>query len=242
MRSASIFAAVMVVMFGWAARGHGQALPSTSSQVTVSVKLVDENNQRPEADQSGAAVWLVPLEGQSRKDTDPPHYRMTQRDKHFEPRLLIVPLGSAVEFPNQDPWFHNVFSMYRGKRFDLGLYQAGEKKTVRFDRPGPSYIFCNIHPEMTAVVLAVDSAFTGVSDKAGNVVIDGVPPGQYELRVWHERAREEVLDALAKKIVLVEKPRVAAGLITIPVRMQQTEAHKNKYGHDYDPKTLTPEY
>jgi plastocyanin len=242
MRSASIFAALAILTLAGPGSVHGQTLVSTSSQVTVSIRLVDENNQRPETDQSGAAVWLVPLEGQSRQDSDVPHYRMTQRDKHFEPRLLVVPLGTAVEFPNLDPWFHNVFSMYRGKRFDLGLYQAGEKKTVRFDRPGPSYIFCNIHPEMTAVVLAVNSAFTGISDKTGNVVVDGVPPGQYEVRVWHERAREESLDALVKKIVVGERTRVAGGQVTIPVRMQQAEAHKNKYGHDYDPKTLTPEY
>ncbi len=242
MRPATIFAVLMILSFGATATARGQSPLPASSQVTVSVRLVDELTKQPEVDFSETAVWLVPLEGQSRPGSDLPHYRMTQRDKHFEPRLLVVPLGTAVEFPNFDPWFHNVFSMYRGKRFDLGLYQAGDKKTVRFDRPGPSYIFCNIHPEMTAVILAVNSEFTGISDKAGNVVMDGVPPGRYEVRVWHERAREESLDALAKKIVVGEKLRVAGGLVTIPVRMQQTEAHKNKYGHDYDPKTLTPEY
>ena len=117
------------------------------------------------------------------------HFRLVQRNKRFEPSLLVIPVGSVVDFPNADPWFHNVFSLYRGKRFDLGLYQAGSQRSVKFDRIGPSYLFCNIHPEMTGVVLAIDSEFFGISDKAGHYSIAGVPPGKYLLHVWYENAQ-----------------------------------------------------
>src|ERR1035438_1745365 len=102
-------------------------------------------------------VWLTPVEGGGvQLDPPPPaqtHARLVQKNKSFEPHLLVVPAGSMVEFPNRDPFFHNVFSLFEGKRFDLGLYEAGTTRTVRFDRPGISYIFCNIHPEMSAVII-----------------------------------------------------------------------------------------
>jgi plastocyanin len=88
-----------------------------------------------------------------------PHCRLVQRNKTFEPRLLVVPAGSIVDSPNNDPCLHNVFSISKGRQFDLGLYEAGVVRSVGFDRPGVSYLFCSIHPEMTAVVVTVDSTY-----------------------------------------------------------------------------------
>lgn len=225
------------------AQSSNSALAGTSEgyRLTATVKLIDKTTRQPEHDLSGAAVWLVPLDGQSRPQSSRSQYRMLQHDKHFEPSLLVVPVGSSVEFPNLDPWFHNVFSMYRGKRFDLGLYQAGAKKAVRFDRPGPSFIFCNIHPEMTAVVLAVQSPFFAVSDKSGNVVINDVPSGRYELRVWHEHADSEAVESIRRNVLVGEKNR-NLGALEIPVKKDEHKAHKNKYGQDYDSKTLDQQY
>src|ERR1700720_2204826 len=95
-------------------------------------------------DSSRIVVWLSPVDAVRpvRATTERPHYRLVQHNKRFEPGLLVVPVGSVVDFPNLDPWFHNVFSLYRGKRFDLGLYQAGAQRSVKFDRIGPSYLFC----------------------------------------------------------------------------------------------------
>jgi hypothetical protein len=166
---------------------------------------------------------------------------MAQHDKTFEPNLLVVPMGSVVDFPNLDPWFHSVFSLYRGKRFDLGLYESGSQKEVRFDRPGASYVFCNIHPEMVAVVLTVDSQFYGIADKAGHISIAGVPPGRYRLRVWSENATPEALQALERPIVLGNANHTLP-TVSIPVTNQIPMKHKNKYGRNYDPKALTPEY
>jgi hypothetical protein len=87
-------------------------------------------------DSSRAAVWLVSLDhvGFREPAAKDQHYRMLQHDKHFEPTMLVIPVGGVVDFPNLDPWFHNVFSLYRGKRFDLGLYQAGSQRSVHFDK------------------------------------------------------------------------------------------------------------
>ena len=95
------------------------------------------------------------------------HYRLLQKDKTFTPHLLVIPTGSSVDFPNLDPFYHNVFSLFNGKRFDLGLYESGSSRTVHFDHDGVSYIFCNIHPEMSAVIVTLSTPYFGVSAANG---------------------------------------------------------------------------
>jgi plastocyanin len=195
------------------------------------------------ADASQVVVWLVPTTSVQRVSatTQKIRYRLVQHNKRFEPNLLVVPVGSVVDFPNADPWFHNVFSLYRGKRFDLGLYQAGAQRSVKFDRIGPSYLFCNIHPGMTGVVLAVESTFIGISDKAGHYSISDVPSGHYTIHVWYENATPESLKALQKEVVIEGENR-AFPTISVPVVRQVQRNHKNKYGQDYDPDTLKTDY
>src|SRR5260370_37665535 len=166
-------------------------------------------------DASQVVVWLAPVSVvQQVRVTERPHYRLLQHNKRFEPELLVVPVGSVVDFPNADPWFHNVFSLYRGKRFDLGLYQAGAQRSVKFDRVGPSYLFCNIHPEMTGVVLAVDSDLFAVTDKNGRYSIAGVAPGKYVLHGWYEGAAPESLEARARPVKIEAEPRARPLLST----------------------------
>jgi plastocyanin len=225
------------------------ALPtiaSGASQLDVSgeVTLVDTKVGHALKDASQAVVWLVSTDPVQavRAKVDTRHYKLLQRNKRFEPSLLVVPVGSVVDFPNADPWFHNVFSLYRGKRFDLGLYQAGAQKSVKFDRPGPSYLFCNIHPEMTGVVLAVESELFGISDKAGHYTIASVPPGTYSLHVWHVNAAPKELQAL-EWAIRIESGNQTLPVISIPVMPQQTKKeHKNKYDQDYDPDNLKTIY
>ncbi|HVT98050.1 MAG TPA: hypothetical protein VHE33_11130, partial [Acidobacteriaceae bacterium] len=112
-----------------------------------------------------AVVWLKPLQPVDPAPAEPhKSYTLLQKNRSFIPHLLVVPVGSHVEFPNEDPFYHNVFSLFDGKRFDLGLYEAGSTKTVTFSREGVSYIFCNIHPEMSAVVLALATPFYAIAD------------------------------------------------------------------------------
>jgi plastocyanin len=194
-------------------------------------------------DSSRIVVWLSPVDGVRpvRTTTDRAHYRLVQHNKRFEPGLLVVPVGSVVDFPNADPWFHNVFSLYRGKRFDLGLYQAGAQRSVRFDRIGPSYLFCNIHPEMTGVVLAIDSDLFAVTDKSGHYAIAGVTPGKYVLHVWYENATQESLQALQRLVTIQSDDQVLLA-ISVTALKQIPAEHKNKYGQDYDPATLKTDY
>lgn len=218
-------------------------LPSASANgftVSAELKLVRSDNKQPVKDLSKIVIWLVPADGSFTPATsDDPHSRMMQKDKRFEPDLLVVPVGTYVDFPNLDPWFHNVFSLFRGKRFDLGLYQAGAQRSVRFDQPGVSYLFCNIHPAMSAVVVAVQSRWYGASDATGKIRIANVPGGKYVLHVWHENAPPEMLKSL-QRVIEVSDNRVLSP-ITLAVQ-PQTHGHKNKYGKDYDPDVLKPDY
>jgi plastocyanin len=113
---------------------------------------------------------------------------LDQRNLTFTPRVLAVPVGTTVEFPNNDRVFHNVFSFRDGKRFDLGLYPVGSTRRVTFDKPGLSRIFCNIHPNMAAYVMAVDSPYFGVSDRSGAFRIPAVPTGTYTYYAWRPGA------------------------------------------------------
>jgi len=146
----------------------------------------------------------------------------------------VVPVGSTVDFPNHDPFFHNVFSLFDGKRFDLGLYEAGATNSVKFDRIGVSLLFCNIHPEMSAVVVALNSPYYAVSDRSGNISIAEVPDGNYELHVWYERSLPEELKALTRAVALSASSR-NLGLLSIPEDSGYSLAHKNKFGQDYAP-------
>jgi plastocyanin len=218
------------------------AADTPAADITGEVNLVQGKSGHA-GDASQVVVWLAPTDAPQklRVTTEKTHYRLLQHNKRFEPSLLVIPVGSVVDFPNADPWFHNVFSLYRGKRFDLGLYQAGAQRSVKFDRIGPSYLFCNIHPEMTGIVLAIDSDFFGISDKAGHYSIAGVPPGKYILHVWYETARPEALQELQRSIVIEGGNRVLPPIAVPVVKQIQTE-HKNKYGQEYDPDTLKTEY
>ena len=233
----------LLIFFASVAAQTNTLTDYSTQAVRGEIRLTQADSGTAVSDASRVVVWLVPMDTLRPIRFSPERrgYRMAQRDKTFEPNLLVVPIGSVVDFPNLDPWFHSVFSLYRGKRFDLGLYEAGSQKEVRFDRPGVSYVFCNIHPEMAAVVLTVDSEFYGISDKVGHISIAAVPPGRYLVRVWSENATPEALQALERPIV-IDNGSHSIPTISIPVTMQISTKHKNKFGRDYDPKALTPEY
>ncbi len=139
-----------------------------------------------------------------------------------------------VEFPNKDPFFHNIFSLFDGKRFDLGLYEAGSSRTVRFDRPGVSFLFCNIHPEMSAAVVVLETPYFGISNARGRLTIPGVADGRYELNVWYERSLPEDLKKLSREVTIFESAR-SLSPIHVVGNSHFTPAHKNKYGQDYVP-------
>jgi len=212
----------------------------------VSMRLVVQRQAAAKAvksakatvDASEIVVWLRPLEPAAKNEaadgSTQKKFQLVQHNKTFQPHVLVVPVGSVVDFPNHDPFFHNVFSLFDGKRFDLGLYEAGATNSVRFDRLGVSFLFCNIHPEMSAVVVAVDTPYYGLSDRKGNLTVQNVPEGRYELHVWYERSLPEDLKTLTRAVTISATSR-ELGTIQVPENPSFTTAHKNKYGQDYTP-------
>ena len=212
---------------------------SSAAQSTIRAEVTVKRNPGTKGNNANVVVWLTPINAPDAETAKPTQrYRLAQKNKQFEPHLLVLPVGSVVDFPNQDPFFHNVFSLYKGKRFDLGLYEAGESRAVHFDKPGISFIFCNIHPEMSAVVMAMSTPYYSVSNAAGDVTIRDVPPGRYRAEFWYERSSNEALQALAREITV--SGDTSLGSVTIPETIEGPLQHKNKFGRDYD-KT-SPDY
>jgi hypothetical protein len=207
-----------------------------AQQVNVSarVKLVGAHEGSASPPAQNVVVWLTPIGVQPARPLVPSQpLRLVQYNKSFEPHLLVVPVGAVVEFPNRDPFFHNVFSLFDGKRFDLGLYEAGTTRNVSFDRLGISYIFCNIHAEMSAVVIALNTPYYGISNRKGEVAIPAVPTGNYILRTWAETALPETLNAMAREVKISES-NSNLGVLQISTGTVST-GHKNKFGMDYEP-------
>lgn len=206
------------------------------AQTTVTGEIAVETSgpARPRGAPLATVVWLEPLEvpGGAPQPQAQQGVQLIQKRKQFHPHVLVVPVGTAVEFPNRDPFFHNVFSLFEGKRFDLGLYEAGGSRTVHFDRPGISYIFCNIHSEMNAVVIALATPYHALADPHGKVEIAGVRPGRYRLEVWHEGTSPDTLKALSRTVI-VKGNEMSLGRITVAQDNAMLE-HKNKYGQDYE--------
>lgn len=187
-----------------------------------------------------AVVWLDPLPGTPALPFVPKGpYTLLQKNRTFTPHLLVIPVGSVVQFPNADPFFHNVFSLFEGKRFDLGLYEAGSSKSVTFSREGVSYIFCNIHPEMSAVVLALSTPLYAVADASDSVVLRKIPPGDYKLHLWIEGVPQPVLEGLSRTVHFPPSV-VDLGEVRAPIARPRTTSHANKFGKAYgtEPHTI----
>ncbi len=232
---------VLLLAVASEAPGWAQEAPVTANVVISrpeSTNAKAASSKAAVSDASNVAIWLTPLghsdasSGRQAQSAKPP--QLVQRHKTFEPHVLLVAVGTRVEFPNKDPFFHNIFSLFDGKRFDLGLYEAGTTRTVLFDRAGVSFLFCNIHAEMSAVVVSVETSYFGLSDRSGNINIHNVPNGRYQMNVWYERASPDSLKKLGRTVTISETSR-SLGTIRVSENPNFTLAHKNKYGLDYVP-------
>jgi len=212
--------------------------------VELKSKVQLTRNGRHVSDASNVVVWLTPL-GTTPAPSPPRQTsqipQLIQKDKSFHPSLLVIPAGGQVEFPNRDPFFHNVFSLFDGKRFDLGLYESGSTQFVKFEKPGISFIFCNIHPQMSAVVIALNTPYYAISNGRGEISLDGVVPGRYQLHVFHSSVSVDALQAVEREITVTSNDTFL-GNFSLPESSLEV-AHKNKYGRDYDrPDPDSPAY
>jgi plastocyanin len=143
---------------------------------------------RDTQDRRKAVVYFETAPRGAFEDREGTRLTLDQRNETFVPHLLAVTAGTIVDFPNHDRTYHNVFSLSRAKRFDLGRYAAGTSKSVRFDRPGVVRVFCDIHSHMNAFVLVFGHRFFAVTDDEDRFELHDVPPGSYTLSAWFEGA------------------------------------------------------
>src|SRR5689334_9594666 len=171
-------------------------LPLTAATVTGKIELRDSREPAVEKrkDYSGVVVYLEPAGGMTKASHESRHVQMVQKNKTFKPHILPIVVGTTVDFPNYDPIFHNAFSTYNGQLFDVGLYPPGSSRSVLFARPGIVRVFCNIHAAMSAVIVVLNSPYFDATQKNGNFQLNSVPPGEYTLHFFHERATQATLD------------------------------------------------
>jgi plastocyanin len=202
------------------------ALPLQSEDLRGKVQLLAKGGKGPArgSDVRLAVVYFEPAGARAARPADAP-FEMTTRKKEFMPRVLAVPRGSRVRFPNQDPILHNVFSVSPENPFDLGLYKKGPGKEKRFDNPGLVRVFCNVHHDMVAYVLVLDTPFSVSPDGQGDFVLTGLPRGKGKLTVWHEQADPWTAE--------IEVPRGEPVNARVEIVRPQIPPHLNKSGKSY---------
>jgi plastocyanin len=206
-----------------------------AATVSGTVQLADSRdpNVRRKSDYSGVVVWLERVSA-PQPAAGARTVKVVQKAKRFVPHLTAIPVGATVDFPNLDPIFHNAFSNFAGQPFDVGLYPPGTSQKVHFVREGVVRVFCNIHPTMSAVIVVAPTPYIAISAKDGEFSIQGVEPGEYRMRVFHERASDQTLRGLERRIT-VDRSAVKLPAITVSESGYIEAPHKNKYGRDYPP-------
>jgi hypothetical protein len=180
----------------------------------------------------GAVLWLKRLDGPTPRPRPLRRPRIVgQKDKMFIPRVVAVPVGSKVDFRNDDPYYHNVFSLSAPQKFDTGLYASGLSYSQSFDKPGPVEILCNIHAAMVGYVVVVDTPYYTQPRATGAFVIKGVPPGRYELSVWHEASSQ-----ILKQRLQVREAGASGVAVKIPSDRLPSLAVPDKYGKPRQPQ------
>jgi plastocyanin len=240
-RTMALFAAMFVAAIIGSPFAH-------AGEVTAKVRVAAgagecgsaQAGERSVCDPSGVVLSLTPLDPERRASLKRPpvHAALVQKNKSFSPHLLVIPPGSTVDFPNRDPFFHNVFSLFEGKRFDLGLYESGASRSVKFDRAGVSYIFCNIHPQMNAIVISLDTPYYAIVGSSGEAQIANVEPGDYLMQIWAEGLNREEMEKLSRKVKVTDE-KLNLGAVEVPATETLTQ-HKNKYGRGYDANSAAP--
>ncbi len=210
--------------------------PAWAASVTGEVEITNSRDTavRKRKDYTGVILWLEPADRPAPAPPPPHRVQMIQRDKRFTPHVIAIPVGSTVDFPNYDPIFHNAFSNFSGQPFDVGLYAPGTNRGWVFKQPGIVHVFCNIHPTMSAIIGVFSTPWFAVTPASGAFNIPDVPPGEYQLRLFHERAVPENLQALERRI-RVPDTGLKLPLISISETGFVPGAHLNKYGQEYPP-------
>lgn len=200
------------------------AVPGTPAAPVAGRVTVVERGNKPATDVGTAVVWL---DAAGARLPVPRTVDVSTEGKDFRPRITVIPVGSTVRFPNNDPFNHNVFSLADEARFDLGLFGRGEAKSTKFTRPGIVRVYCNVHANMTATILVRDNPFFSQPSGDGSFTIPDVPAGRYRLHVWHERS------ALLTQDVTVAAQGLSGLDLQLDARGYKFVQHLNKFGQPY---------
>ena len=200
------------------------SLAASASAGTVKgrIEVVDKGGKKA-TDVSDVVVYV---DGAKTKPK-PARATVTMKGKTFLPRVVAVGVGGTIDFPNEDPIFHNVFSVSGENRFDLDLYKRPKSGSWTFQHPGIVRVYCNIHPQMSAVVVVRDNPYFTKANVDGSFSIEDVPPGKYELKAWQERAGE------GSVAITVAATGDTSAEITLDASTFKRAPHKNKFGKDY---------
>lgn len=199
----------------------------SAASVNGRVSFVTKRGQRPNINET--LVWLEPASGAKVVRKAPAAARMLTRSKTLMPHVLAIPAGSTVQFPNDDPISHNLFSLSQGNTFDMGLYRKGPGKSHTFVNPGVVNLYCNVHPNMSAVIHVMPTPYYAFADPGGNFALNDVTPGRYRLVAWNEQG------GMTSSNVNVSAAGKVDGdlLLTIDSRNFRASQHTNKLGKTY---------
>ena len=209
--------------------GHAGAAPAhrTYGTVTVSGTVSGGGQIGP----GGAVIWLRRLDGPTPRTAPAANQIITQRDKTFLPHVLAVPVGSSVQFRNDDRIYHDVFSIAKPNEFDAGIRATGATYSKVFNHPGVVELLCNIHSTMNAYVLVVDSPLFAKAQASGAFVVHGVAPGRYELSAWHEAA-----STITRKPITVGAEGARDLAVSVGGDKRPSPFVPDKYGHKRQPQ------
>lgn len=200
--------------------------PAAGGDIRLAVSV--RTPERTTVPGSGAVVWVVDAAA-AKRAAAAAKARIASKSKRFDPHVAVVPAGGTVQFPNLDGIYHNVFSLSEKARFDLGLYRNGASRAMSFENPGVVKIYCNIHPQMAAVLLVIDGGVWAQAGADGTAVLAGVPAGKATVRAWDEKGGDFT--------AVVDVP--ASGAVPLAISLDgsgwREAGHKNKYGKDYPP-------
>jgi len=176
---------------GGTLRGRVEVPRETPVVPRPSVDSLGQPSPPGAPDRRRSVVYLETAPQGAFEESERPHAVLDQRNQTFLPYVLAIPVGTVVDFPNRDSTYHNVFSLSKAQRFDLGRYARGESRSVRFDRPGVVRVFCEIHSHMSAFILVFAHRYFATTDAEGHYRIGGIPPGEYRLVVWFDGRERE---------------------------------------------------
>ncbi|MBI2213146.1 MAG: hypothetical protein HYU52_05820 [Acidobacteria bacterium] len=206
---------------------------STASALAVdvsgSVSFLTKRGQKPRIDDS--VIWLEPVKVAGLPKVVAGSYAVASRSKTLLPHIVVVPIGSTVSFPNEDTITHNLFSVSKPNDFDLGFYKRGTSMTKKFDHAGVVNVYCNVHPDMSAVVHVMSTPYFTKANPQGAWSIEGVVPGSYRLNAWNEIGGSVIADVEVSKSGVVGQLK-----LTIDTRQHRKTRHLNKEGKPY-PRT-----